>query len=128
MSYNLVFNDAPLRCCGLMTGEGFHDSVIDTSRKIPHPWRKNEFTHGARVTTVEDHTNALQKLINESKSCQRNCVMIVLSSAQTNEKTAAEKMGFKVIQEFWNPNSGNLVYIMTYLHYADHDSYDGDWD
>lgn len=88
-----------LSCCGLVTAEGFGKHLFENKRYYfpkEKDWKKD-----------------FQNILDEQADGPYNCALIVLSSDQVIVKEIAEANGFKTIQEFFNPNSGNQCYIMT---------------
>lgn len=127
----IYFNDAPMRCCGLIEGYGFDEAVVTGEKKQVQDYFSTGGSRTVSVTrppTQQDTEDRLTELIRQSSYNQRNCVMIVLSDDQKSHIEVAERLGFRKIQSFWNPNSGNNCHIMTYLNYESSDDYDGEWD
>lgn len=116
--------DAPMACCGMLSGHGFSNPVF-TGVEIKHTtWNGMErWVPETRAATKDDVILRLQNLKDIANDNGRNCVLITLSSSQPLEREAAEQEGFKVIFEFYNPNSGNQCYVMAYTKYANYEEY-----
>ena len=133
MSDIIISQDAPMNCCGMIQGYGFNESFPTGKTKKVRNWGGgygdgwSEYPE-YRMATKEDQKTRLQQLIDTSRDNQRNCVMIVLADGQGEAIEAAKEMGFQTIQTFWNPNSGNNCYIMTYLHFGSYDDYEDEWE
>lgn len=124
MSVSLKLLDFPMDCCGMMQGSGFSEQVLEGTQFNKY-WNKQLPVY--RHPTKEDWKQRLEYLIDKSEGNRRNCAMIVLSADQKEIIAVAEESGFKIIQEFFNPNSNNMCYIMTYLHFANEKDYDDAW-
>lgn len=117
--------DTPMLCCGMMQGHGFSSDAL-SGKRYSTLFRREVSTY--RPSTKDDYKQRLQYLIDQSGKYHRNCAMIVLSEAQGLVKEVAEELGFKTIQTFFNPNSNNLCYIMTYLHFDGSNEYLDEWE
>lgn len=111
--------EAPMGCCGMLEAYGFSEfryvMGLDGKTRYQPP--------------TEDET---QKYFMEIERAQRinkrNCVLISLSSSQELPLKVAKENGYSVILEFYNPNSGNQVYLLTKILWADRDEYRNDPD
>lgn len=134
MEANITYTDRPMNCCGLAAGHGF-DVAINTGGKIPEMrlfrglGGKYEqkptgfFFNETRVATKADQVARLEYLEQRADGNGRACVLISLSEAQPEAIAAAEDAGYKRLIEFYNPNSGNQVYLYAKAEYADHAAY-----
>jgi hypothetical protein len=117
--------DAPMKCCGLGTGQEL-TTMVDTGEYRANRWHAGYFDSVMRPCTEDDIKARLKKLREYADGNNRNCVMITLSSEQERTwkaKTVAEEEGFRCVHEFYNPNSGNQVYIMVQTMWASFDEY-----
>jgi hypothetical protein len=117
--------DAPMKCCGLATGQELTNPV-ELGKYEQHRWEPTYWHPVNRACTEDDIKARLKKLREYADGNNRNCVMITLSSEQESTwkaKTVAEEEGFRCVHEFYNPNSGNQVYIMVQTMWASFDEY-----
>jgi hypothetical protein len=111
--------DRPMTCCGMQQAQGFSDSVV-----IPGGIKNRWGDYPQRTPTEADLRELFVRLDSAQESNERNVSMITLSSDQPTAKRIAEENGYVVIQEFYNPNSENQVFIMTKTKYANKAEYD----
>lgn len=98
----------PMGCCGLLEAHGFDSfqAFEHDAEGIPINWNK-----------------AWGAIKEAQKESHRNCALITLSAAQVGAKADAEANGFKVIFEFFNPNSRRICYIMAKTLFADKEAF-----
>lgn len=116
MAFNII--DSPMSCCGMVIASGFNEAVFPN-------WPDTSMARWANTADTEKRFQELQRTANESN---RSCQLIVLSDAQRDEIEVAKKQGFKTIETFYNPNSGNYVHIMTKVAWQNRSDYHGDDD
>jgi predicted ATPase len=122
---NLYYNDAPMDCCGLAEGYGFHLKV-PTGKKLerkklqrnPKTFLLEQVGTGYyddeyRYPTVEDQKLRFRKLEEWARECGRSCVVVSLASEQENAIAAAKEEGWQEVFKFYNDNSGNTVHIFA---------------
>jgi hypothetical protein len=117
--------DAPMKCCGLGTGQELTNPV-ETGIWRKHYLYDDRWYRDNKSCTKDDIKARLKKLREYADGNNRNCLMVTISSEQERTygaKTAAEEEGFRCVHEFYNPNSGNQVYIMVQTMWASFDEY-----
>jgi hypothetical protein len=117
--------DAPMKCCGLGTGQELTNSV-ELGKYRQNAWQPSYWYKETRLCEKEDIKTRLKKLREYADGNNRNCLMVTISSEQERNfkaKAAAEEEGFRCVHEFYNPNSGNQVYIMVQTMWASFDEY-----
>lgn len=107
----------PLACCGLVTAKYITCEVREYKKDTVHPYTKAVGYWASRYATEDDIKERLVRLKNTTESDCRSCCLILLSSEQEDAIRVALSEGFKVIHEFWNPNSGNMCYMLTHTQY-----------
>lgn len=111
MAFKIV--DTPMQCCGIAMGEDFTHTIPGVVREGAGIFDENRYITRPRPVNEEDVRERLKELIKHSALYSRNCSLITLGSGQDFQLRVAKEFGFKVIHEFYNPNSGNQVYIMA---------------
>lgn len=112
--------DKPMKCCGLIEGSGFEENVPTGETREGFGGRKYPVY---RNPTVEDEEKRIGYLLQNAETFERSCALITLSEVQTLAIKAAEKLGFKRILEFFNPNSDNMVYLYAKHEWNSEDEY-----
>lgn len=118
MAFEII--DTPMKCCGMVMAQGFNET-ISTGKKSPY----GNFME-VRSAAKKDFEDRLDAVVNHQETHGRNCAIITLSTDQFNVKEIAEERGFKVVHEFYNPNSDNQVYILARVDYENKDAYMAD--
>lgn len=122
----IQYVDAPMACCGLGMGQGITERV-KTGEFKESAWHRGWYDEVHRDPTKADIRTRLHRLKLYGEDNGRNTVMVTIASWQADApyhaKEAAEEEGFRCIHEFYNPNSGNQVYIMVYTNYANFEEY-----
>lgn len=132
------YQDRPMECCGLGLGSGFYRPVLTglmteykafaLGDKVPKTIKSPE----TRVPTKEDQLARLNKLDELAEDNGRDTILICLSQDQETAIAAAKEHGYEQIFEFYNSNSGNMVYLFAKANYktradcGEEDDYD-DW-
>ena len=112
--------DKPMDCCGLIEGWGFEYKI--PTGKLSTGFGGYRYPE-LRDPTVEDEEKRIGYLLQNAEYFQRSCALITLSEVQTLAIQAAEKLGFKRILEFYNPNSENMVYLYAKHEWNSEDEY-----
>jgi hypothetical protein len=108
----LVIEDKPMSCCGLVMGSGFDKSIRETPPSVDP--KTNSYIFGKyRYPNKSDFESMFLELEDYKEDFGRNCALISLSSEQKTALEVAKQRGYKVIFEFYNPNSGNQVYLLV---------------
>jgi hypothetical protein len=95
----------PMECCGMLAADGF------------------SFDSNDRRTSTLDRQIYFDQIDAAQKEWTRSCAIISLSSAQGAVIEEAKRNGFVIIHEFYNPNSGNKVFLMTKTLWKDREDY-----
>jgi hypothetical protein len=101
----MTIEQKPMGCCGMLSASGF---TYDENDDKLHEDDREEF---------------FDRIFEAQQEYDRSCALISLSSRQPAEIEHAKKRGFKIIHEFFNPNSGNTVYLMTHTLWKTYDEY-----
>ena len=112
--------DKPMDCCGLIEGWGFQRPV--STGKFINGFAGYSFEERLDPT-LKDEEKRIGYLLSKAKDYERSCALITLSEEQTLAIKAAEKLGFKRILEFFNPNSDNMVYLYAKHEWSSEDEY-----
>jgi hypothetical protein len=88
----------PMECCGMLAADGFS-------------WTDDDGRE--RRTTAEERQAYFERILEAQRDWLRSCALISLSSDQETVLKEARANGFEVIHEFYNPNSGNQVYLLV---------------
>lgn len=102
-----------MECCGLLGAFGF-------ATRIVQDWQGG--IRRVDITEEQQH-RYFSQVISAQAEHQRNCALITLSESQSSMMQLAETYGFKVVHEFYNPNSGHIVYILVRTIYANKSEY-----
>jgi hypothetical protein len=113
---------ALMGCCGVAGGYNFNAQVqhgtIKTLGGYEYPkWRD---------PTKEEIEERFDKLVTQHDAegqWFRNCLVIFLSERQKVAIEIALSKGFVKVQEFYNPNSHNMVGLYTKVLVADYDGW-----
>lgn len=114
-------DDWPMQCCGMLLASNFHGVPMNSNENYLYDELKRRYL----PKTDEDWKLDFDKIKSAQETNGRNCALISLSSDQKTARAQAEKNDFKQIFEFYNPNSGNMVYLYVHLLYesqADHEA------
>jgi hypothetical protein len=108
MTFKIV--DRPMTCCGMLEASGFNDIVKDEL--------------GTRYANDNDRLGFFAAIEQAQVEDKRNCALISLSDDQPSALAQAKQHGYRVVFEFYNPNSGNKVYLLTKLLWEDTNEYE----
>lgn len=113
--------DAPMDCCGLLEGFGFSNAV-DTGEKREGKrtiMKDGKFIQVAtgyyhpilRPPNLEDQVARLKSLEKIAHANGRSCIIISLAAHQETALEAVKIEGWTMLHEFYNNNSGHMVYL-----------------
>lgn len=109
----MKIQDYPMKCCGMVQAFGFNSYDVPTTGVRIHE-EGTRFQWSERYSTDEDWINYFKQIEEHQLKHRRNLAMITLSEySQQKAIEIAERLGYKMIQKFWNPNSGFHVRIYT---------------
>lgn len=94
--------DYPMDCCGLVEAKWITSGVEATGVLI-EDFGGREYK--SNYSTDEDWDNHLKQIEEHQLKYCRNCALLTLASYQNDAIKAVERNGWKVIHEFYNPNS-----------------------
>lgn len=120
----MKIQDYPMKCCGMVQAFGFNhwDNIPSTGIRIHNEGTPDQWSE--RYTTDEDWITYFKQIEDHQYKHRRNLAMITLSEAtQKKAIEIAERLGYKMIQKFWNPNSGFHVRIYTKVLWETPDEY-----
>ena len=112
--------DKPMDCCGLIEGWGFEKPVPTGETRRGYAGRNLPIL---REPVLEDEEKRIGYLLQNANNFERSCALITLAAYQEIAIQAAEKLGFKRILEFYNPNSENMVYLYAKHEWNSEDEY-----
>ena len=113
MSFTIT--DSPMGCCGMLEASSWSELMYPMTDNVPKP-RYPE--------SVADYQSRFDKVDIAMGDFERNCTLISLSvSDQLNIIELAKKNGYQIVFEFYNPNSGSQVVLMTKVKYKSKEDY-----
>jgi hypothetical protein len=101
--------DMPMSCCGMLEAQGFSSVVHEPGN--------------AHYANDADREEFFKRIDKHQREGTRNCALISLSEEQKDALRQAKKSGFQIVFEFYNPNSGNQVYLLTKTLWSDDQDY-----
>lgn len=108
----MKIQDYPMKCCGMVQASGFNVSDLRGTGVRIHHEGLEQWTE--RYATDEDWINYFKQIEEHQLKHRRNLAMITLSEYnQHKAMEIAERLGYKMIQRFYNPNSGFHVRMYT---------------
>ena|SRR5258706_8229299 len=112
---SFVITDRPLQCCGMLMAHGWSTTLIpeiDNVPKVRYP------------SCASDYQPRFDKVDSAMEEFERNCALISLSvNDQLFVIELAKKDGYQIVFEFYNPNSGSQVVLMTKVKYQSKEDY-----
>jgi hypothetical protein len=108
--------DYPMKCCGMVEAFNINAGIPETGTI-----KVGEFL--LPVSTDEDWEVHFKKIEEHQRKHRRNCAMMTLSSVQTKARGHAERLGWKNVFEFYNPNSYHDVGIYVKVLWDSREAY-----
>jgi hypothetical protein len=116
----MEITQSPMKCCGMLQASQFDTRQYQVHKDSTGDMR---YARSYRNRTADELKAEFQRVIDTLAMEGRNCAMITLVKEIPELVNAAKAAGFQTIQEFYNPNSGNTICIMTYLRYKSKEYY-----
>lgn len=121
----MKLNDYPMKCCGMVEASDITTGVPATFERKFSDERYGDWTE--YETSDEDWENHFKRIEEHQRKHRRNCALMTL--AVNYQKTAiaqVERLGWKCILEFYNPNSSGKVRVYSKVLWDGETSYNED--